>query len=104
MTQLNRHPILWAIYHACQAVEQCEASPAETAAVIKVGEITPLAERLLDELDACLALLREVVEKALPDSEFYRWLWDECTNEEQDYVKDIRGRIMALLAAHGEPR
>lgn len=61
-------------------------------------------EQMERERDACLALLREVVEKALPDSEFYRWLWDECTNEEQDYVKDIRGRIMALLAAHGEPR
>jgi hypothetical protein len=46
---LSRHPIMRAIYDACQAVEACGASVALTAAVTAVGNITPHAERLLDE-------------------------------------------------------
>jgi hypothetical protein len=33
--------------------------------------------------------------EALPDSDHYKFIWDECTNEEQTYVKRVREQLLA---------
>lgn len=55
MTNINRDPLLRAIYDAAQAVEACGASEALTAAVMAVTAIYQHAERVLDARDAALA-------------------------------------------------
>jgi len=62
MTNINRDPLLRAIYDAAQAVEACGASEALTAAVMAVTAIYQHANRVLDERDALRAKLRAIVE------------------------------------------
>lgn len=62
MTNISRDPLLRAIYDAAQAVEACGASEALTAAVIAVTAIYQHAERVLDERDAALTLVAELVQ------------------------------------------
>lgn len=50
-----------------------------------------VAER--DRLRAAVALGIE----ALPDGERYRFVWDECQSDEQEYVKDVRAKLNAAL-------
>jgi len=33
--------------------------------------------------------------EALPDSDRYQYVWDECTGEEQEYVKRVREKLTA---------
>lgn len=50
MTHLNKHPVLWDIYRACQLIEACGASEALTKAVAAVSDLLPKVEALVDEL------------------------------------------------------
>lgn len=54
MTQLSKHPILWQIYEACQAIEDCGASEALTKAVTLTGGISDPVEALVDDRDAAI--------------------------------------------------
>ena len=70
MTNINRDPLLRAIYDATQAVEACGCSEALTAAVTAVTALYQHANRVLDERDAA----RARVEAAERDAELLDWL------------------------------
>lgn len=82
MTNINRDPLLRAIYAAAQAVEACGASEALTAAVMAVTAIYQHAERALDARDAALAR----AEKAEKDAERHL----DLLRQARHYVADKR--------------
>lgn len=72
MTNINRDPLLRAIYDAAQTIEACGASEALTAAVMAVTAIHQHAERVLDERDAAIGreeALREALDALLEVAE-----------------------------------
>jgi predicted nucleic acid-binding Zn-ribbon protein len=60
-------------------------------------------KRLTDELieaRAEIQRLKAAVElgiEALPDGEKYQYLWNECSTDEQEYVKDVRGKLQTAI-------
>lgn len=57
MADLQRHPILRAIYDVMRAIERCGASPELTEAVVLAGRLSEQAATILDELDLARAEL-----------------------------------------------
>lgn len=51
MTNIDRHPLSKLAYDTIRAIEMCDASPAETAAVIKAGELMTAIDKHLDIVD-----------------------------------------------------
>lgn len=77
---LNRHPLVMAIYEATLAVEACGASPELTAAVIKVSELKDAAHDLLDQLEsrpATIALPVVDLDQSLETSEADAQPWPD---------------------------
>ena len=59
--------------------------------------LTSQKEALENRVDGLEKAIKEVLEY-LPDSNKYNeWVWDECSGEEQDAVKEVRARTQALL-------
>ncbi len=50
-----------------------------------------------DELIDLLAKTTKLGIKALPDSESYKYCWDELSSEEQDKVKEVRTELNIAL-------
>jgi hypothetical protein len=73
----------------------CDATAAELAERAEQAEADLATAR--EDAQRLRAAL-ELAMSALPDSiDKYQWAWDECTSEEQEWVKSIRSQIAALL-------
>lgn len=66
MTDIQRHPILLAIYDVMQAIERCGASPELTDAIVLAVRLNKQAATILDELDVARAELDRVREALQP--------------------------------------
>ena len=53
-----------------------------------------------DELIELLAKVAKLGIEALPDSEAYKYCWDELSSEEQDKVKEVRTQLDIALQVY----
>ncbi len=53
-----------------------------------------------DELIELLAKVAKLGVEALPDSESYKYCWDELSSEEQDKVKEVRTQLDIALQVY----